>query len=144
MTSLYGDVIVSNHCPNSVYATEVGSSQTALRSLIPNQSTVFPIEVRDGGGFSIKITTTNLDNGVLQFEYTEQDGELWWDLSLINKGNGTRFSPVDDPLIFRSSPARGKTLDIESKKKLGKNQCENTSLIVITFKVPVWMISRYK
>ncbi|KAJ5557639.1 antigenic thaumatin domain protein [Penicillium frequentans] len=152
MTSLYGDVIISNHCPNSVYATEVGSSQTALRTLIPNQSTVFPIEVRDDGGFSIKITTTNLDNGVLQFEYTEQDDTLWWDLSLINKGNGTRmfveeginattsceggknvdcpagdscchenlgFIPVDDPLIFCSSPARGKTLDIESKKKFG-------------------------
>lgn len=110
MTSLYGDVIISNHCPNSVYATEVGSSQTALRTLIPNQSTVFPIEVRDDGGFSIKITTTNLDNGVLQFEYTEQDDELWWDLSLIDKGNGTRMF-VEEGINATTSCEGGKNVD---------------------------------
>ena len=38
----------------------------------------------NGGGISIKMATTTSLDSVLQFEYTENDGTVWWDLSSIN------------------------------------------------------------
>lgn len=45
----------------------------------------------DGGGISIKMATTTSESSVLQFEYTESDGTLWWDLSSINLDSDSEF-----------------------------------------------------
>jgi hypothetical protein len=45
----------------------------------------------DGGGISIKMATTTTESSVLQFEYTESDGTLWWDLSSINLDKDSEF-----------------------------------------------------
>lgn len=45
----------------------------------------------DGGGISIKMATTTSESSVLQFEYTESEGTLWWDLSSINLDSDSEF-----------------------------------------------------
>ncbi|KAJ5525388.1 Secreted thaumatin-like protein calA [Penicillium frequentans] len=38
----------------------------------------------DGGGISIKLSTSTTEDSVLQFEYTKEDETIWWDMSSIN------------------------------------------------------------
>ena len=38
----------------------------------------------DGGGISIKMSTSSDESSVLQFEYTKEDETIWWDMSSIN------------------------------------------------------------
>jgi hypothetical protein len=45
----------------------------------------------DGGGISIKMSTSESEDSVLQFEYTKGDSTLWWDLSSINLASDSSF-----------------------------------------------------
>ncbi|KAJ5923398.1 Secreted thaumatin-like protein calA [Penicillium verhagenii] len=38
----------------------------------------------DGGGISVKMSTSTDESSVLQFEYTKEDETIWWDMSSIN------------------------------------------------------------
>lgn len=45
----------------------------------------------DGGGISIKMSTSESEDSVLQFEYTENGEKLFWDLSSINLDSNSDF-----------------------------------------------------
>ncbi|CAL5867412.1 uncharacterized protein PFLUO_LOCUS1631 [Penicillium psychrofluorescens] len=45
----------------------------------------------DGGGISIKMSTSEDEDSVLQFEYTENGDTLFWDLSSINLDSSSDF-----------------------------------------------------
>jgi len=45
----------------------------------------------NGGGISIKLSTTQDEDSVLQFEYTVTDETLYWDLSSINLDSSSDF-----------------------------------------------------
>ena len=57
----------------------------------------------DTGGISIKISTTEDEADVMQFEYTLEQPILWWDVSLINLALTSLFDQLgftvtsDDP-----------------------------------------------
>ncbi|KAJ5644493.1 hypothetical protein N7507_010504 [Penicillium longicatenatum] len=45
----------------------------------------------NGGGISIKMSTSTSEDSVLQFEYTEEGEKLYWDLSSINLDSDSDF-----------------------------------------------------
>ncbi|KAJ5625667.1 hypothetical protein N7510_001976 [Penicillium lagena] len=45
----------------------------------------------DGGGISIKMSTSQSEDSVLQFEYTQNGDTLYWDLSSINLDSSSDF-----------------------------------------------------
>lgn len=45
----------------------------------------------DGGGISIKLSTSTSESSVLQFEYTKEDETIWWDMSSINLDKTSEF-----------------------------------------------------
>lgn len=45
----------------------------------------------NGGGISIKLSTTENEDSVLQFEYTVDSDTLYWDLSSINLDSSSDF-----------------------------------------------------
>ncbi|KAJ5759459.1 Secreted thaumatin-like protein calA [Penicillium odoratum] len=45
----------------------------------------------DGGGISIKMSTSTDESSVLQFEYTKEDETIWWDMSSINLDKTSLF-----------------------------------------------------
>ncbi|KAF3401930.1 Antigenic thaumatin-like protein [Penicillium rolfsii] len=45
----------------------------------------------NGGGISIKLSTTQNEDSVLQFEYTVDSDTLYWDLSSINLDSSSEF-----------------------------------------------------
>lgn len=45
----------------------------------------------NGGGISIKLSTTKDENSVLQFEYTVDSDTLYWDMSSINLDSSSEF-----------------------------------------------------
>ncbi|PYH99854.1 hypothetical protein BO71DRAFT_367900 [Aspergillus ellipticus CBS 707.79] len=46
----------------------------------------------DGGGISIKLSTTETQSDVLQFEYTKSGDTIFWDMSCINLGSDSAFT----------------------------------------------------
>ncbi|RAK99853.1 putative extracellular thaumatin domain protein [Aspergillus ibericus CBS 121593] len=46
----------------------------------------------DGGGISIKLSTTESQSDVLQFEYTQSGSTIFWDMSCINLGSDSAFT----------------------------------------------------
>lgn len=48
----------------------------------------------DGGGISIKLSFTEEQTDVLQYEYTLEEPTIWWDLSCINMGDNSEFSTM--------------------------------------------------
>ncbi|OKL58339.1 hypothetical protein UA08_06463 [Talaromyces atroroseus] len=46
----------------------------------------------DGGGISIKMSTTPDQSDVLQYEYTLVEPTIYWDLSCINMGGNSTFT----------------------------------------------------
>jgi hypothetical protein len=45
----------------------------------------------NGGGISIKMSTSENQDSVLQFEYTQDGSTLYWDLSSINLDSDSEF-----------------------------------------------------
>lgn len=77
---------IVNNLKETVYLWVVTETQGDMQTLAPGQS--FDghswLTNSNGGGISIKMSTTETCDSVLQFEYTQSGQVLYWDLSSIN------------------------------------------------------------
>jgi len=92
-SSSSGSVQIVNNLDTDVYlwstSLDSGSMQT-LNSGGGTYSEHWQINP-DGGGISIKMSTSTNEDSVLQFEYTENGETLYWDLSSINLDSDSDF-----------------------------------------------------
>lgn len=84
---------IINNLNQTVYLWSTSDTTSDMQTLPANGGT-YTEQWRtnsDGGGISIKMATTTSESSVLQFEYTESEGTLWWDLSSINLDSDSEF-----------------------------------------------------
>ncbi|KAJ5239890.1 hypothetical protein N7468_004509 [Penicillium chermesinum] len=88
-----GNVQIINNLSKDVYlwstAAESGSMQT-MTSGGGTYSEKWGTN-SNGGGISIKMSTSQDEDSVLQFEYTQDGDTLYWDLSSINLDSNSDF-----------------------------------------------------
>ena len=92
-TSTSTGINIINNLNQPVYLWSTSDTTSAMQTLPANGGTYTEQwhTNSDGGGISIKMATTTSENSVLQFEYTESEGTLWWDLSSINLDSDSEF-----------------------------------------------------
>lgn len=77
---------IVNNLEDTVYLWVVTETQGEMQTLAKGES--FDghtwLTNSNGGGISIKMSTSELCDSVLQFEYTQSEEVLYWDLSSIN------------------------------------------------------------
>ena len=77
---------IVNNLSETVYLWVVSETEGEMQTLAPGES--FDghtwLTNSNGGGISIKLSTSDLCDSVLQFEYTQTGEVLYWDLSSIN------------------------------------------------------------
>ncbi|OJJ51418.1 hypothetical protein ASPZODRAFT_127487 [Penicilliopsis zonata CBS 506.65] len=89
-----GSVDIINNLNTTIYAWSVSETSGPMITLEAGSGSyseswrVNP----DGGGISIKLSTTESQDDVLQFEYTESGDTIYWDLSCINMGTDSAFT----------------------------------------------------
>ncbi|KAJ5671945.1 hypothetical protein N7507_001072 [Penicillium longicatenatum] len=66
----------------------------------------------DGGGISIKMSTSTSESSVLQFEYTKEDETIWWDMSSINLEKTSEF--VENGFSVTSNDASCSTVTCDA------------------------------
>ncbi|OJJ94773.1 hypothetical protein ASPACDRAFT_127929 [Aspergillus aculeatus ATCC 16872] len=93
-TSGGGSVSIVNNMNSTVYlwstATDTGSS--SMQSLSSGGGSYSENwQKTSDGGVSIKLSTTQDESSVLQFEYTSDGETLYWDLSSINLDKDSAF-----------------------------------------------------
>ncbi|RAL16760.1 uncharacterized protein BO97DRAFT_402404 [Aspergillus homomorphus CBS 101889] len=89
-----GRVEIVNNLNHTIYAWSVSNTQGKMQTLVPSGGT-FTETWRtnpDGGGISIKLSSTKEVSKVLQFEYTAESETVWWDLSCINMEKNSWFT----------------------------------------------------
>ncbi|KAJ5924308.1 hypothetical protein N7466_008495 [Penicillium verhagenii] len=88
-----GSVQIVNNLDTNVYLWSTSSTSGGMQTLNSGGGT-YSEEWQtnpDGGGISIKLSTTDNEDSVLQFEYTEEGETLYWDLSSINLESDSDF-----------------------------------------------------
>ncbi|PWY92554.1 hypothetical protein BO70DRAFT_357681 [Aspergillus heteromorphus CBS 117.55] len=94
-TSSGGGVnIVNNMDSTTVYAWSVSDRVSNMHTLSAGGGSYQESwqSNSNGGGISIKLSTTETQSDVLQFEYTESGDTIFWDMSCINLGSDSAFS----------------------------------------------------
>ena len=89
-----GGTTIVNNTPNPLYLWSVSNIPGPMNTLAPNGGSYYEAWRLnpDGGGISIKISTTPTDAAdLLQFEYTLKAPLLWWDLSGVNMDPNSPF-----------------------------------------------------
>jgi hypothetical protein len=78
-------VSIVNNLPDTVYLWVVTETAGEMQTL-PSGETFHDtwLTNSNGGGISIKMSTTEVCDSVLQFEYTQSGDVLFWDMSSIN------------------------------------------------------------
>ncbi|KAJ5168596.1 Secreted thaumatin-like protein calA [Penicillium canariense] len=92
-TSTSTGINIINNLDQTVYLWSTSDTTSDMQTLTPGGG-VYTENWRtnsDGGGISIKMATSTSESSVLQFEYTESDDTLWWDLSCINLDSDSLF-----------------------------------------------------
>ena len=92
-TSTGTGINIINNLNQTVYLWSTSDTTSAMQTLPANGGT-YTEQWRtnsDGGGVSIKMATSTSESSVLQFEYTESESTLWWDLSSINLDSDSAF-----------------------------------------------------
>ncbi|RHZ48483.1 putative extracellular thaumatin domain protein [Aspergillus thermomutatus] len=89
-----GGVKIVNNLSQTVYAWSVTDRVSDMHTLsagggsYSEQWQTNP----NGGGVSIKLSTTPDQSDVLQFEYTQSSDTIYWDMSCINLGSNSEFT----------------------------------------------------
>ncbi|KAK2763763.1 hypothetical protein FQN54_009380 [Arachnomyces sp. PD_36] len=81
-----GNAIINNKCSHDIYLWSIGSSADAEQHTIASGET-FSENYRttsNGGGVSLKMSLTESQDEVSQFEYTIVEPQVFYDLSNIN------------------------------------------------------------
>ncbi|KAJ5634682.1 hypothetical protein N7528_002524 [Penicillium herquei] len=93
-TSSGGSLEIVNNMDSTVYMWDTSSESSAMETIDSNGGTHTESswEINsDGGGISIKLSTSENEDSVLQFEYTVEGDTLYWDLSSINLDSDSDF-----------------------------------------------------
>ncbi|KAJ6132081.1 hypothetical protein N7471_007296 [Penicillium samsonianum] len=78
-------VSIVNNLPDTVYLWVVTETAGEMQTLASGESFHDTwLTNSNGGGISIKMSTTEICDSVLQFEYTKSGNMLFWDMSSIN------------------------------------------------------------
>ncbi|KAJ5669310.1 Secreted thaumatin-like protein calA [Penicillium macrosclerotiorum] len=88
-----GSVQFVNNMDSDVYLWTTSSDPGSMKTLSSGGGT-YSEEWQtnsNGGGISIKLSTTQSEDSVLQFEYTVDSETLYWDLSSINLDESSEF-----------------------------------------------------
>lgn len=84
-TATGSGVSIVNNLPDTVYLWVVSETSGEMQTLSSGETfTDQWLTNSNGGGISIKISSTELCDDVLQFEYTQSGDVLFWDMSSIN------------------------------------------------------------
>jgi hypothetical protein len=89
-----GSVQITNNLTQDVYAWSV-TDQVGPMQVISANGGQYSEQWQtnpNGGGVSIKLAADPEQHDVLQFEYTEAGDTIFWDLSCIDMGSGTKFT----------------------------------------------------
>ena len=88
-----GNVQFVNNMGSDIYLWTTSSDPGSMKTLTSGGGT-YSEEWQtnsNGGGISIKLSTTQNEDSVLQFEYTVDSDTLYWDLSSINLDSSSDF-----------------------------------------------------
>ncbi|KAJ5803988.1 uncharacterized protein N7518_000291 [Penicillium psychrosexuale] len=84
-TATGSGVTIVNNLEDTVYLWVVTEDPGEMQTVAPGESFSDTwLTNSNGGGISIKMSTTEVCDDVLQFEYTQSGDILFWDLSSIN------------------------------------------------------------
>ncbi|KAK9367055.1 hypothetical protein V1509DRAFT_641175 [Lipomyces kononenkoae] len=90
-----GGVEIINNMGKDIYLWSVSNSADSTMVTLTSGGNTYSESWKtnpDGGGISIKMSTTPDQADVLQYEYTLVSPLIYWDLSCINIGNGSEFT----------------------------------------------------
>lgn len=90
-----GGVEILNNMGQDIYLWSVGNTANSDMVTLTSGGKGYTESWKlnsDGGGISIKLSTTPDQSDVLQYEYTLVSPTVFWDLSCINMGKGSKFS----------------------------------------------------
>ncbi|KAE8380033.1 hypothetical protein BDV26DRAFT_150114 [Aspergillus bertholletiae] len=81
-----GGVTITNNIPETVYAWSVSDRVSNMHTLSAGGGSYQESwQTNDnGGGISIKLSSTQEQTNVLQFEYTQSGDTIYWDMSCID------------------------------------------------------------
>lgn len=94
-TSTGGGVTIVNNMGQTIYLWSVSDSADSDMVTLTSGGSGYSENWRtnsNGGGISIKMSTTQDQSDVLQYEYTLEDPTIFWDLSCINMGTNSTFT----------------------------------------------------
>ncbi|KAJ5507389.1 hypothetical protein N7527_009532 [Penicillium freii] len=85
-------VSIVNNLPDTVYLWVVTENPGEMQTLASGETFHDTwLTNTNGGGISIKMSTTEVCDNVLQFEYTQSGDVLFWDMSSINLAKTSAF-----------------------------------------------------
>ena len=91
-TATGSGVTIVNNLEDTVYLWVVTEDPGEMQTVAPGESFSDTwLTNSNGGGISIKMSTTEVCEDVLQFEYTQSGDILFWDLSSINLDKTSTF-----------------------------------------------------
>lgn len=88
-----GSVQIVNNMGSTVYLWTTSATSGNMQTLTSGGGTYSEnwATNSNGGGISIKMSTSENQDSVLQFEYTQDGSTLYWDLSSINLESDSEF-----------------------------------------------------
>ncbi|KAA8646076.1 hypothetical protein EYZ11_001919 [Aspergillus tanneri] len=89
-----GGVNILNNMDSTVYAWSVSDRVSNMHTLSAGGGSYTENwqSNSNGGGISIKLSTSPDQSDVLQFEYTQSGDKIFWDMSNIDLGSGSEFT----------------------------------------------------
>lgn len=123
-----GSVLITNNLAHDIYAWSVAKDVGPMQTLPANGGT-YSEKWRtnpNGGGISIKLSTTKDQSDVLQFEYTQATDTIFWDMSCIDMGVNSKFTKFG----FSVLPSVGESSSCpKAICKAGDSSCADAYLI---------------
>jgi hypothetical protein len=89
-TSTGTGIQIVNNLDETIYIWSTSNTASEMQTIASGDSYT-ESRTNSDGGISIKMATTTSEESVLQFEYTESEDTLWWDLSCINLDKDSSF-----------------------------------------------------
>jgi len=100
-----GSVTVVNHTPETLYLWSVANQANPMVTVPANGGTYVESWRLNsgGGGISLKISSSQSQNDLLQYEYTLASPTIFWDLSCINMGQNSFFTHAGFEVVSDNS-----------------------------------------
>ncbi|KAJ5584894.1 uncharacterized protein N7459_004694 [Penicillium hispanicum] len=134
---------IVNNMDATVYLWTTSSNSGDMQTLDSNGGTHSEdwTTNSDGGGISVKLSTSQNEDSVLQFEYTQDGDTLYWDLSSINLNSESDFiksgfsaSPSDSSCVSASCDAGDSNCSAAYQKPddTDTNSCSTSAKYTLT------------